>query len=89
MSKAIIGFLAVAGAFHLILIIMPVMRTLGASISAKSKLIWCAFLVLLPFVGVAVFHFRFKLSLYQGKAYEPTLHDLGGPSSGFSRHDKD
>ena len=89
MSTAIIGFLAVTGIFHLILVVVPIMNTLRASISGISKLIWCAFLVLLPFIGVAVFHFRFKSSLYQGKAYEPTSSDLGGPSSGFSRRDRD
>jgi hypothetical protein len=88
MSKEIIGILAVAGIFHLILVIVPVMNTLRASISSKSKLIWCAFLVLLPFIAVTFFHFRFKSGLYQGKAYEPASSDIGGPSSGFSRHDK-
>ena len=89
MSKTIIGILAVAGIFHLILIIVPILDTLRASISGKSKLIWCAFLVLFPFIGVAIFHFRFRSSVYQGKPYEPTSPDLGGPSSGFSRHDKE
>ncbi len=65
------------------------MNTLRVSISVKSKSIWCAFLVLLPFIGVAFFHFRFKPSLYQGKTYEPTSQDLDGPQSGFTRHDKE
>lgn len=37
MSKAIIGILAVAGIFHLLLVIVPIMNTLRASISGKSK----------------------------------------------------
>ena len=85
MSKALIGILAVVGIFHLLLVIVPVRNTLRAPISGKSKLIWCAFLVLLPFIGVAFFHFRFRSSLFQGKAYEPTSRDMGGPPSGFSR----
>ncbi|MGI9319359.1 MAG: hypothetical protein ACR2QW_18675 [bacterium] len=89
MSKAIIGALAVAGIFHLLLVIVPIINTLRASISGKSKFVWCAFLVLLPFIGVAIFHFRFKSSLYQGKAYEPTSQELGGPPSGFSRDDNE
>ena len=89
MSQAIIGILVVVGIFHLLLVIVPIINTLRAPISGKSKLIWCAFLVFLPFFGVAFFHFRFRSSLYQGKAYEPTSRDLGGPPSGFSRHDKD
>ena len=88
MDKALIGILGVAGILHLILVLVPVRDTLGASISLQSKLAWCAFLLLLPFVGVAVFHFLFRSSMFQGKAYEPTSQELGAPS-GFKRNDKD
>lgn len=89
MDKASIGILTVVGIFHFMLVVVPMMNTLRASISTTSKLAWCAFLVLLPFVGVAYFHFRFRLGLFQGKAYQPRPEDLGGPASGFSRKDKD
>jgi hypothetical protein len=47
------------------LIFVPVLNTLCASISKKSKLFWCAFLIFLPFVGAAIFHFRYRDSLFQ------------------------
>lgn len=77
MDKALIGFLGVLGIFHLLLVVIPITTTLRASISSKSKILWCAFLTFLPFVGVALFHFRFKTSLFQGKTWEPSPHDLG------------
>jgi hypothetical protein len=89
MSKAVIGVFAIVSIFHLLLVIVPIMNVLRASISPKSKLSWCLFLVLLPFIGVAVFHFCFRSSLFQDKGYEPTSQDLGAPPSGFSREDKD
>jgi len=89
MSKVQIGMLAVAGIIHLLLVIVPIVTTVRASISAKSKLVWCAFLVLIPIIGIAYFHFRFRSSLFHGKSYEPTPEDLGGPLSGFSRHDRE
>ncbi len=70
MGNALIGFFIIFGTFHLLLVVVPVLNTLRASISAKSKILWCIFLVLFPFIGVAFFHFRFKSSLVQGKAYE-------------------
>jgi hypothetical protein len=77
MDKALIGFLVVLGILHLLLVVVPITTTLRASISGKSKILWCAFLVLLPFIGVALFHFRFRTSLLLGKTWEPSPHDLG------------
>ena len=77
MDKALIGFLLVLGILHLLLVVIPITTTLRTSISARSKILWCAFLVLLPFIGVALFQFRFKTSLFQGKTREPSPHDLG------------
>jgi len=77
MDKALIGILAVLGMVHLILVVVPVVTTLRASISGKSKMLWCAFLLFIPFVAVAFFHFRFRTSLFMGKAWEPSPHDLG------------
>ena len=77
MDKALIGFLAVLGIFHLLLVVVPITTTLRTSISGRSKVLWCAFLVLLPFIGVALFHFRFKTSLFLGKTWKPSPHDLG------------
>ena len=89
MDKAIVGVLAVFGILHLLLIVVPISTTLRASISAKGKIFWCAFLVLLPFIGVAYFHFRFRSSLFMGKPYEPSPHDLGARNLPDSRKDRD
>ncbi|MFT5112301.1 MAG: hypothetical protein ACI8P9_001625 [Parasphingorhabdus sp.] len=40
------------------------------SISGMSKILWCLFLIILPLLGALIFHFRFRLSLIQGQAYE-------------------
>jgi hypothetical protein len=89
MDKAMVGFLSVLGILHLLLIVVPISTTLRASISAKSKLFWCAFLVMLPFIGVAFFHFRFRSSLFMGKPYEPSPHDLGVRNPPDSPKDRD
>ena len=89
MDKAIVGFLIVFGFLHLLLIVVPINTTLRASISVKSKIFWCVFLVILPFVGVAFFHFRFRSSLFMGKPYEPSSHDLGVRNPTDSPNDKD
>jgi hypothetical protein len=89
MDKALIGFLGLLGILHLLLVVVPVTTTLRASISAKSKLSWCAFLVLLPFIGAALFHFRFRSSLFRGKPWEPSPHDLGVRKPHDSANDRD
>lgn len=77
MDNALTGFLALFSIVHLLLVAVPIGTTLRAPISVKSKLLWVAFLLVLPFVGVALFHFRFRSSLFLGKPYQPTPHDLG------------
>ena len=70
MSNALKGILIVFGIAHLLLVVIPVLNTLYASISAKSKLLWCSFLLLVPFIGVALFHFRYKVSMFQDESHE-------------------
>ena len=89
MDKALIGFLVVLGILHLLLVVVPITTTLRASISGKSKILWCAFLVLLPFIGVALFHLRFRTSLFLGKTWEPSPHDLGVRNPHDSSKDRD
>ncbi len=89
MDKAIVGFLIVVGFLHLLLIVVPINTTLRASISVKSKILWCVFLVILPFIGVGFFHFRFRSSLFLGKPYEPSPRDLGVRNPPDSPNDKD
>ena len=70
MSSALLGFLVVFGFLHLLLIAIPLVTVLRASISIKSKIIWSAIVVLLPILGVAIMHFRYRIGLFHGKAYE-------------------
>jgi hypothetical protein len=65
MSNALKGILIVSAIAHLFLIVVPFINTLYASISKKSKLAWCAFLLFLPFAGAAIFHFRYRDSIFQ------------------------
>ena len=70
MSNALKGILILIGISHFMLVVIPILNTLYASISAKSKLFWCSFLIFLPFIGVAIFHFRYKASLFQEADHE-------------------
>jgi hypothetical protein len=89
MDNTLIGFLGVFGIFHLLLVVVPITTTLRASISGKSKILWCAFLAFLPFIGVALFHFRFRTSLFLGKPWEPSPHDLGVRKPHDASNDRD
>ena len=89
MGSALIGLLVVFGGGHLILIIVPLINTLRASISVTSKLIWCAFLVLIPFVGVYVFHRKFASSLFHGQGYEVSAAEERARSGTLAPDDKD
>ena len=88
MSKAVVGGLFVILIFHALLVAVPLWQTLRARISNRSKAIWSLFLILVPFIGAGIFHYRFRSSLFEGKAYEPRSEDVGGPPSEFSRDDK-
>ena len=89
MSKALIGFLAVFGSFHLFLIVIPLRDTLRAAISARSKLAWCLFLLLLPLVGAWVFHRWFRSGLYHGERYEISAAEERARSGTLSPDDRD
>ena len=89
MDKALIGFLGLFGILHLLLVVVPITTTLRATISSKSKILWCAFLAFLPFIGVALFHFRFRTSLFLGKTWDPSPHDLGARNPNDSTNDRD
>jgi len=89
MDKALIGFLVVFGLLHLLIVVVPITTTLRATISGKSKILWCTFLFFLPFIGAALFHFRFRASLFLGKTWEPSPHDLGVRNSHDSTIDRD
>ena len=87
MTKALFGFLVLVGSIHLFLIVIPVKDTLQAPISAKSKLAWCLFLILLPIIGAFIFHRWFKSGAYQGKTYEISAADERARSGTLSPDD--
>ena len=89
MSKALIGFLVVFGSFHLFLIVIPLRDTLRASISTGSKLAWCLFLALLPFIGAFVFHRWFRSGIYRGEKYEISAAEERARSGTLSPDDRD
>jgi len=89
MSKTIFGMLLVFGVVHLFLIAIPVVDTLKSGISRKSKLAWCLFLLLLPLIGVALFHFRFRSSHFRGEKYEISAADERARSGTLAPDDRD
>ncbi len=89
MDSALIGFSIVSGAFHLLLVVLPVMYTLKAPISLESKIFWCLFLMLLPLIGVLIFHFRYRASLFHGKTYEISAAEERARSGTLAPRDND
>ena len=75
MNSALIGALVFAGSIHLLLIAAPFLNTWQSGISLTSKLIWSVFLVGLPLLGVAVFHWLFKATRFQGPGFENSVED--------------
>ena len=69
-DNILIGALAVFGTPHLVLVAVPLTETIRSRISPPSKLVWALFLLLLPVAGVAVFHYRYRSSLFGGASFE-------------------
>jgi hypothetical protein len=89
MSSALKGMLILIAISHFMLIVIPVLNTLYASISKKSKLFWCAFLIFLPFVGAAVFHFRYRNSLFQEESHTTKRALIEAEKQKYSQFDND
>lgn len=89
MSNALIGLLFLLGAVHIVLIAIPIADTLKSGISRKSKLAWCLFLLVLPLIGVALFHFRFRSSHFRGEKYEISAADERARSGTLAPDDRD
>ena len=70
MSPAIIGLLSFIGLIHAAVVFVPVVETIKARISPQSKLVWCLFLLLVPLIGVALFHYRYRSSVFRGEKYK-------------------
>jgi len=89
MDKALVGFLIVFGSIHFLLVAIPVINTLKANISTNSKIAWCALLLLLPFIGAAIMHFRYKIGLFHGDVYEISAAEERARSGTMAPHDHD
>ena len=94
MDTALIGFLVIFIPIHVLLITIPITHTLRAAISTKSKILWCGFLLFIPYnrgsiIGAAVFHFKYKTSLFQGKAYEISAAEERARSGTLAPRDDD
>ena len=70
MDGVLLGVLVIFIPVHVLLIWIPISNSLQALISIKSKILWCSSLILFPFIGVGIFHFKFRSSLFLGKRYK-------------------
>ena len=89
MDNTLLGIMLVLGIPHILFIIIPVRTTLNSSISVFSKSLWCVFLVFLPLIGAALFHYRFRSGLFQGQQYEVSAAEERARSGTFSPDDYD
>ena len=89
MSDALVGFLIFAGIIHFFLVLIPVIGTIKSVISVQSKLAWCLFLLLLPFIGVAIFHYYFRSSIFRGKIYQISAEEERSRSGTLAPDDND
>jgi hypothetical protein len=89
MDKALLGFLIVFGIIHFLLIVIPVIKTLEANITTKSKLTWCGLLIFLPLIGAAILHYRYKIGLFDGATFEISAAEERARSGTMAPHDHD
>lgn len=89
MDKAWLGFFIVIAIFHVLLVVIPIAYTLRAAISTKSKLLWCGFLLFVPFLGAGLFHFKYRASLFLGKGYQRSAAEERASSGTLSPDDHD
>ena len=75
MSKEWIGVLALLGVCHLVLVVVPIVETMKSKLSLESRLAWSLFLLLTPFIGVALFHFHYRVSLFRGEGWNISAAD--------------
>lgn len=88
MSNAFKGILILIAISHLILIVIPVLETLYSSITKKNKMFWCAFLIFLPFVGAAIFHFRYRSSIFQEDSHTTKRAVIDAEKQTYSQYGK-
>ena len=89
MNNVLTGFLVILIPLHVLLIAIPITRTLQAAISVKIKMAWCGFLLFFPVLGVGVFHFKYRTSLFRGKVYEVSAAEERARSGTLAPRDDD
>ncbi|MCP4766440.1 MAG: hypothetical protein GY875_09220 [Gammaproteobacteria bacterium] len=89
MDKAWLGFFILFISVHVLLIVIPITHTLRATISTKSKLLWCGFLIFVPFLGAGLFHFKYRASLFLGKKYQRSAAEERASSGTLAPDDHD
>ncbi|MCP4471055.1 MAG: hypothetical protein GY815_10270 [Gammaproteobacteria bacterium] len=89
MDKAWLGFFILVISVHILLIAIPIAHTLRAAISTKSKLLWCGFLVFVPFLGAGLFHFKYRASLFLGEKYQRSAAEERASSGTLAPDDHD
>ena len=75
MNNVILGIVAFFGFWHLFLILIPIRNVLRAKIPAKSRIVWCSILVLIPFIGVVIMHFLYGTGLFHRTLYQVSAVD--------------
>ena len=89
MDTALIGFLVIFIPIHILLIAIPITSTLRSAISAKSKILWCGFLLFFPLLGAGVFHFKFRTGLFQGGVHKISAAEERARSGTLAPRDDD
>ncbi len=89
MDTAIMGFLAIFIPIHVLFVAIPVRDTLRATISTNSKMLWCGFLLFVPLIGAALFHYKYKTGLFQGGTYEISAAEERARSGTLAPRDDD
>ena len=89
MNNTTIGILVFFGFWHLFLIAIPLRNVLRAKISATSRFVWCAILVLIPFLGVVIMHFLYGTGLFYRSLYQVSAADERARSGTLAPRDDD
>ena len=75
MDSTTIGILVFFGFWHLFMIAIPLRNVMRAKISPPSRIVWCAILILIPFLGVVIMHFLYGTGLFYRSLYQVSSAD--------------
>jgi hypothetical protein len=89
MSNVWLGMLVFFGFWHLFLIAIPLRNVLRTKISRQSKVVWCAILILLPFIGVVIMHFLYGTGLFYRSLHQVSAAEERARSGTLAPRDDD